>query len=125
MKTKSIRNTSNCPYIVLILLVFNLAIHTLNSKNLNRITTKGDLENGKQCDTNSHCKSGYCGYNGPMLTRSPPNYDNYACMEKYSKGFGVACWHDKECRIHYGLIEWSNCLKVFNRNFGVINYHCE
>jgi len=52
---------------------------------------------GGKCDTNSHCESGYCGYNGPAISSAPPTYENYACMEKYKKFPNTPCWHSKEC----------------------------
>jgi len=131
---KSINKTLNTSFLVLILLVLNLAIQTTFQKTYfkkenkslkTKITVKGDKENGSWCDTNSQCKSGYCGYNGPMLNEKPKNYDNYACMEKYSKPYNTPCWHDRECRLHQGLYKWSNCKKYFSLNTNKNEYTCE
>ena len=93
MKNKIIKNTFNTTHFILILVVINIAIQTslqktyikkennsLKAKNLNTISFKPKLADGAQCDTNSYCKSGYCGYNGPYLSRSPKDYSQYVCM---------------------------------------------
>jgi len=137
MNKKSIRNSSNRIYIVLFLLVINLALQTtlqktllnkennsLKTKNLNGVTNEKNIKNGGKCDTNSQCKSGYCGYNGPFLSKAPHDYSLYACMEKYSKSKGEACWHNKECHLQTGLIRWSYCEKVTYSKTNKIVYKC-
>jgi len=90
---------------------------------LKTISSTTKLANGAQCDTNSHCESGYCGYNGPVIQVSPKDYSQYACMQKNSKDEGEACWHDGECRIrnrHFG----GNCKKI-KWVVGYYEYRCD
>jgi len=99
--------------------------NSLKAKNLKTISSRTKLANGAQCDTNSHCESGYCGYNGPYISSSPNDYSQYACMKKYSKTHGEACWHKGECYQHYGLLfDWSRCDKIYMGDTANYIYRC-
>ncbi len=123
-------------YLVLIMLIINIGIQTsLQKPNIKKkknylkakiLETIPKLANGVKCDTNSHCESGYCGYNGPYLSGSPNDYSEYACMKKHSKDKGEPCWHDNECQQHKSLLHyWSSCMKIYNKDTKTIQYKCK
>jgi len=137
--SKRINKPFNNTFLVLILLILNFAIQTtfqktnfkkennsLKNKSLNRITIDEDLEDGTSCNKHTQCKSGFCGYNGPILSSRPENYDSFACMQKHSKPKDAACSNHNECNLHTGgRFDFARCKKSFNMDLKRDELKCE
>jgi hypothetical protein len=115
MRNKIIKNSLNTIYLVLILVVINIAIQTslqktnIKKKN-NSLKAKSsqilygvtgykskNWKNGEVCDNNVDCESRFCGYTGDAYLNKEPEVFN--CMVKNSKPEGAPCWNHNECRL--------------------------